>query len=57
MSEEATRFRELAAACEQRAGEAGDQTKHELDALARLWTQLADQLERLERALQRPDTR
>jgi hypothetical protein len=56
MSEEATRFRELAAACEQRAGEAGDQTKHELDALARLWTQLADQLERLERGLQQPDT-
>jgi hypothetical protein len=56
LSEKAKRFCELAAACEQRAEEAGDQSKHEFDVLARLWSQLADQLERLERGLQQPDT-
>jgi len=57
MSEEATRFRELAAACEQRARDAHNPTsQQEFNVLARLWSQLADQLERLERGLQQPDT-
>jgi hypothetical protein len=53
---EATRFRELAAACEQRAGDAHNQTsKQEFDVLARLWSQLAEKLEQLEQASQTPD--
>jgi hypothetical protein len=57
MSEEATRFRELAAAYEQRAGGAHNQTsKQEFDVLARLWSQLAEKLEQLDHASQRPDT-
>jgi hypothetical protein len=57
MSEQATRFRDLAAACEQRAGDAHNQTsKREFDVLARLWSQLAEKLEQLDQASQRPDT-
>ena len=58
MSEEATRFRELAAACEQRAADAHNQSsQQEFKVLARLWSQLAEKLEQLDDALQRPDTR
>jgi hypothetical protein len=57
MSEQATRFRELAAACEQRAGDAQNQTsKREFDVLARLWSQLAEKLEQLDQASQTPET-
>ena len=57
MSEQATRFRELAAACEQRAGNAHSQTsKREFDVLARLWSQLAEKLEQLDQASQTPET-
>jgi hypothetical protein len=56
LSEDARRFRELSAACDQRARDARNQTsKQEFDVLARLWLQLAEKLEQLDQASQRPD--
>jgi hypothetical protein len=58
MSEEATRFRELAAACEQRAADAHNQSsQQEFKVLARLWSQLAEKREQLDDASQQLDTR